>query len=329
MRDDGSVRWARALGGPYRDGCNEVTVAADGAVVTSLDTEGGWTPPGGSPIPRLVGPDTLLVRLGADGVVRWTRRVGGPGYQRGKSIAVGPDGSIDFGGDTPVDGLGRQAWLSRWTSGGTQRWMKRWGGPGDDLAKGVFDDGRSVWAVGPVGPDLAVKRFSLGGTLLWTATVTGDAAGAEIIGAPGGGILFGGLRVPDTGVPHRVGCGRPARRPRRRHGVAGPLPAGRFGRVRDDDRRSQRTGRRDRPSWPAGPCRHRGSTGLEGCVGLGPRSRRLSCSQSSKLPVRWLNPSACWFRRTWSFCAARRRRASAASSSTRWSPGRRARPKPV
>ena len=196
VRDDGSVRWARALGGPYRDGCNEVTVAPDGAVVTSLDTEGGWTPPGGSPIPRLVGADTLLVRIGADGVVRWTRRVGGPGYQRGKSIAVGPDGSIDFGGDTPVDGVGRQAWLSRWTAGGTRRWMERWGGAGDDLAKGVVDDGRSVWAVGPAGPDMAVRRFALDGTLLWTATVTGDAGGAEIIGAPGGGILFGGFRVP-------------------------------------------------------------------------------------------------------------------------------------
>ena len=155
-------------------------MAPDGAVVTSLDTEGGWTPPGGSPIPRLVGADTLLVRIGADGVVRWTRRVGGPGYQRGKSIAVGPDGSIDFGGDTPVDGVGRQAWLSRWTAGGTRRWMERWGGAGDDLAKGVVDDGRSVWAVGPAGPDMAVRRFVLDGTLLWTATVTGDAGGADM-----------------------------------------------------------------------------------------------------------------------------------------------------
>jgi hypothetical protein len=68
--------------------------------------------------------------------------------------------------------------------------------PGDDLAKGLFDDGASVWAVGAVGPDMAVKRFALDGTEIWTAMVAGDPFGAEIVGAPGGGILFGGRRVP-------------------------------------------------------------------------------------------------------------------------------------
>ncbi|MEO6468778.1 MAG: hypothetical protein ABIP21_06735 [Acidimicrobiia bacterium] len=46
LRPDGSTRWARAFGGPDRDGCNEITVGTEGTITTSIDTQGGWTPTG-------------------------------------------------------------------------------------------------------------------------------------------------------------------------------------------------------------------------------------------------------------------------------------------
>ncbi|HEX5096363.1 MAG TPA: hypothetical protein VFX21_10125, partial [Acidimicrobiia bacterium] len=215
----GAVRWARALGGPYRDGCNEVTIAADGSIVTSLDTEGGWTPPGHAAIPRLDFADTLLVHLSPGGDVQWMRRVGGPGPQRGKSLAVAPDGSIVFGGDTiggldvagtavTVPNMNRDAWISRWSAAGAQQWTKTWGGPGDDLAKGVVATADAVFVVGPftgatsfggvtldagTNADLAVVRFSTSGTLAWATSVRapGPVDGAEAIAAADGGLLFG------------------------------------------------------------------------------------------------------------------------------------------
>lgn len=224
LDNEGSVRWARALGGPYRDGCNEVTLGADGSIVTSLDTEGGWTPPGLPAIPRLDFSDTLLVRLEPDGQVDWTRRVGGPGPQRGKALAVGSDGSIAFGGDTigPLDVAGtnavvpgdrRDAWLSHWTPTGTPTWVKTWGGPGDDLVKGAVYRDASVYAIGSFtgtidvdgvtldagsSGDIAVTRFTPAGSLSWATSVTaaGALTGAEAIAAPGGGVLFGGTRAP-------------------------------------------------------------------------------------------------------------------------------------
>jgi hypothetical protein len=235
VADDGSVRWARRLGGPRRDGCNEVTVAADGSVVTSIDTEGGWTPPGLSPIAALSGPDTLLVRLRPDGTPQWLRRVGGPGAQRGKSLAVAPDGSIVFGGDTrgelrpggaavPMRGAGRDAWFGRWSPAGDLQWTKLWGGPGDDIVKGLATDGARIYAVGSftgtvdvggaslsagTGDDLAVVRFGTDGSLVWATSVTATSSllGAEVVTAPDGGVLFGGTRA--AGMRFRPVSGTP------------------------------------------------------------------------------------------------------------------------
>src|SRR5262245_48855376 len=138
--NDGSTRWVRTIGGPYDDGCNEVSIAADGSIITSIDTEGGWTPTGLAPIQHLTFSDTLLVKLAANGQVTWMRQVGGVGPQRGKSIAVAPDGSIAFGGDTfgaftigaqswAAGAGGRDAWMSDWSPNGTLRWVQTWGGP--------------------------------------------------------------------------------------------------------------------------------------------------------------------------------------------------------
>ncbi len=222
--NDGSTRWVRTIGGPFRDGCNEVTIGADGSVVTSIDTEGGWTPPGLAPIPHLSTSDTLLVKLAPDGRELWMRAVGGGGPQRGKSIALAPDGSVAFGGDTigafttdartvQVAGAGRDAWMTYWSPAGSLKWTATWGGPGDDIVKGLATTNTSVFAVGyftgVVDIDghrlnagatdaLAVVRFAPGGGLAWATAVTADLpfAGAEIIAAPDGGILFGGPSWP-------------------------------------------------------------------------------------------------------------------------------------
>jgi len=226
LAPDGTTRWARAFGGPGRDGCNEVTVVENGDVTTSIDTEGDWTTTDGVPLPRVRTSDTVLLRLGPDGSPRWMRPVIGAGAQRGKSLAVAPDGSVSFGGDSvgaftvagrpvdpPASGGRRDAWLSRWTSDGSLQWVDAWRGPGDDLAKGVVDDGQAVTYVGAftgtitVGGttldagnryDTLVAQRSPDGTVRWATSVNGSAGieGAEAISAPDGGIFFGSQSTP-------------------------------------------------------------------------------------------------------------------------------------
>ncbi|MEO6468777.1 MAG: hypothetical protein ABIP21_06730 [Acidimicrobiia bacterium] len=183
--------------------------------------------------------DTVLLRLTPDGSPTWMRAVQGAGAQRGKSLAVAPDGSVAFGGDTvgalvlsgtpvatPPTGGGRDAWLSRWSPTGALQWATTWGGPGDDLAKGVVDDGQSVTSVGPFKGTITLGAITLGATTLdagtandlvlvqrsaagvvrWATSVSAPTAvlGAEMIAASDGGLLFGstavaGLRFGSTG----------------------------------------------------------------------------------------------------------------------------------
>jgi hypothetical protein len=226
LAPDGETRWARAFGGPGRDGCNEVTIDRTGAVTTSIDTQGDWTPVGEPHIPRARQSDTVLMRLTPDGSPTWMRLVAGAGAQRGKSLAVAPDGSVSFGGDTvgalsiagqtveaPASGGLRDAWLSRWTPDGTLQWVDAWGGPGDDLAKGVVDDGDNVSYIGPFtgtlpiggttldageGADTLVAQRDVAGTVRWATSVSASAAldGSETVAASDGGILFGSKSAP-------------------------------------------------------------------------------------------------------------------------------------
>ena len=215
---DGAVRWAESFGGPGPDGCNEVTLTSDGGIVTSLDTAGGWDSPAG-PLPPLSSRDTLLLRLDGQGTLDWGRRVGGDGAERGKAIAVAPDGSVAFGGDTTDDlriegtdveapGGRTDAWLTHWSPTGDLQWSTTWGGPGRDLVKGLVHDGDDLVAVGSFGgevdlggttldagdgDDIAVARFTRDGEPVWATTVgaEGQLAGSEVVGAPGGGIILG------------------------------------------------------------------------------------------------------------------------------------------
>lgn len=223
LDNDGGVRWATSFGGPNDDGCNEVVIAADGSIVTSLDTAGGWDSPAG-PIPELRWRDTLLLRLDPTGAVDWARRVGGEGPQRGKAIAVGSDGSVAFGGDTvgplsvegstlPASGERTDGWVTHWAADGTYGWAATWSGDGDDLVKGLAYEGDAVFAVGTItgaveidgvvldageAPDLAVVRYRSDGTLDWATSVSAEAglAGAEVVGAADGGLLFALPGVP-------------------------------------------------------------------------------------------------------------------------------------
>ncbi len=189
---------------------------------------------------------------------------------------VAPDGSVSFGGDTvgalttagrtveaPASGGLRDAWLSRWAPDGTLQWVDAWGGPGDDLAKGVVDDGDNVSYVGRFtgtlnvggtaldageGADTLVAQRSTTGAVRWaTSQATPRSTAPRRSHLRRRDPLRESERSRD---PVRI-CTRPgdhARRHRRRYRMARTLRTGRRPEVRPHRRRhGERARRRDRP----------------------------------------------------------------------------------
>lgn len=137
--NDGSVRWATALGRPGWDtaAAAALTTTGDIAVVGAsgtTDREGNHA--------RADDADVLVALVGSAGKVRWTRSFGGDEWDQGLALAADRDGDIavggSFGGSVRLGdaslvsaGLG-DGFVARLTSTGRVRRAERFGGKGND-----------------------------------------------------------------------------------------------------------------------------------------------------------------------------------------------------
>ncbi|MAQ13992.1 MAG: hypothetical protein CMN30_04250 [Sandaracinus sp.] len=204
----------------------------DGAARWSLlDDPTGAATPIGDPVEG--GRDGFLLVLDPDdGAVRWSAQVGGAGAVRMKSLAVDAEGTVYAGGD--LDGAnviagetlatfgGRDGFLASWTGAGELRWHHTLGGPGDDLCKGLAIAPGGAYAVGSFestarfgadslaadGTDMFVWRLAADGTTEWLQALTSSAplTGAEVVTAPGGGVIFGFRMYAETELGSATGA---------------------------------------------------------------------------------------------------------------------------
>jgi DNA-binding beta-propeller fold protein YncE len=121
----------------------------------------------------------------------WHDRIGGAAIENdtGGGIALGPDGSVWAAG-TVYDRGGRvggvaNAWLGRYSAGGTRLWETKFPGFGNDVA--VATDG-SVYLTGTMSRKLFVRKFSPEGEVLWTRTRNGEGKGVAV--SPDGGSVY-------------------------------------------------------------------------------------------------------------------------------------------
>lgn len=160
---DGALRWSVVVGTPGLDRVDAISIAPDGDVVVGGVVSGDLDLGDGRSAARGDG-DGFVARFGADGALRWTRRVGGPGLDIVSSVAVAPDGEIVaagiFGDTAEVAGV---SLTSRGGSdvmvfglrpdGSDAGWAVRRGGPGLDDAFGVEVDGDEVVVAGRFSDD--------------------------------------------------------------------------------------------------------------------------------------------------------------------------------
>lgn len=189
----GAERWQRVLGGPQSEQAYGVVATADGGVAVVGQTR-SWGN-GES--------DLWLVRLDAAGGLDWDRTIGGPGNDRGRTIAALPDGGFAIGGFvTRTAEHGRDAFIARLDTDGTILWQESIESPGDDAAfhLAIAPDGsllvtgyRSLG--GERGYDLWAARYDPGGRQIWQRLIDRDGfeAGTGIVALPDGGAAIAGV----------------------------------------------------------------------------------------------------------------------------------------
>lgn len=173
---DGTVAWARSIGGSSSDFGKAVAAFPDGSVAVAGGF-GGTATLAGAPLTSTGGTDAFVMRLAANGTPVWAVPAGGAGLDQPNGIDITPGGAIvvaglttsasaDFGGTT-LTGLGDDdVWVAKVTPAGVFAWATGGGGTGED----------STWDVVAL-PD----------------------GGAAIPGITNGAVTFGATTLPSTG----------------------------------------------------------------------------------------------------------------------------------
>jgi hypothetical protein len=146
----------------------------------------------------IVGEDGELVKLGADGTVRWTNRYELAGWQFASRIAPTDDGGFLLAGFSMSSGSRQQAdtWLARCTSVGELEWETTFGDSlHDDYAQSLLPLRDGTYLIGGIGNGMPLVRVDKDGTVLWRQSLTQpDVYAADaLIELDDGGFLVAGL----------------------------------------------------------------------------------------------------------------------------------------
>ena len=136
----------------------------------------------------------------------WVATLGGSGDDYGRSVAVGPDGSLYIGGSTEscVVSDFADSVFAKFSSSGTLQWKINFGGHiyNDIFSIAVAHDG-SVYASGNIGGYFLLIKFNESGALQWQKTL-GDfnsGSGNSVAVGPDGSLYV-------CGYTESAGAGR-------------------------------------------------------------------------------------------------------------------------
>jgi hypothetical protein len=161
LDNDGSLVWARAMGGANQDVAYGIAVDPLGNVYTTGDFQGtaDFDPgPGAANLSTTLGSlfntDTFVSKLDVNGDYVWAKRLTGTRNQRGNSITVDGSGNVlttgEFEGTMDFDpNIGTvnltstgllDAFISKLDSDGNYVWARAFGGTQDDISYQIKTD---------------------------------------------------------------------------------------------------------------------------------------------------------------------------------------------
>jgi hypothetical protein len=188
----GNLQWTKTIGGPDREEGNSLIQTSDGGYAIAGNTRSFGA--GGT--------DVYVVKLDAKGNLQWTKTIGGPGTEEGRSLIQTSDGGYAIAGYTTSFGAGKpDVYVVKLDAEGNLQWTKTIGGPELDAGLSLTQTSDGGYAIaGPTssfgtgGTDVYVVKLDANGNLQWTKTIGGknDDAGLFLIQTSDGGYAIAG-----------------------------------------------------------------------------------------------------------------------------------------
>ena len=155
---DGTLAWAKRIGGSDFDECNGITTLSDNSTVVTGMFGGTTTFGEGDPNQTVLTPAgyyaIFIARYNPDGTLAWAKQAGGSGYDEGHGKAITTlsdntivvtgyfEGSATFGPGEPNETVltsagGNAIFIARYNPDGTLSWAKRAGGTSGETGYGI------------------------------------------------------------------------------------------------------------------------------------------------------------------------------------------------
>jgi hypothetical protein len=187
-----SSHFCKAIGGPASE-------AGESLIQTS---DGGYAIAGSTTSFGAGGEDVYVVKLNAKGNLQWTKTIGGPDREEGRSLIQTSDGGYAIAGATNSFGAGyADVYVVKLDASGNIQWTKTIGGPGDEIGFSLIQTSDGGYAIaghtesfGTGDWDFYVVKLDTKGNLQWTKTIGGPESewGNSLIQASDGGYAIAG-----------------------------------------------------------------------------------------------------------------------------------------
>jgi len=182
LGSDGEVIWEYTVPSPGEELVIDALETAEGDLVLAVVAE----------------EDGGLVKLDANGNVRWTHRYELAGWQYASQIAETDDGGFLLAGFSMGTGSRRQAdtWLARCTLGGDLEWETSFGDSAyDDYGTSLIRLKDGTYLIGSIANGMLLSRVDQDGNVLWRRSLVGQTVygAAGLIELEDGGYLAAGF----------------------------------------------------------------------------------------------------------------------------------------
>jgi len=189
---NGNLQWTKTIGGESDDwGLSLIQTSDGGYAITGFTKSFGAGEA-----------DVYVVKLDANGNLQWTKTIGGPKGDEGRSLIQTADGGYAIAGYTISFGAGgADVYVVKLDTNGNLQWTKTIGGPKDDLGLSLIQTSDGGYAIagstnsfGAGDLDVYVVKLDANGNLQWTKTIGGPKRewGSSLTQTSDGGYAIAG-----------------------------------------------------------------------------------------------------------------------------------------